>query len=106
MQHKAFLPHVRMMLLLPVVLLLLLQGSFAKTVTTVLPQYTFEKRNNCPVFAEKETQATSSFDCAAKMIDTNYHAFRYHADGGQCKILEVPGIHRIMPCWKLVSRKG
>ncbi len=102
---KAFIPHVRTMILLPVVLLSLLQVSFTRTVKTVLPQYTLERRPDCPHFSAKTTQATSSIDCAAKMIDNHLHGFRYIADGGTCHLLAQTGIYKAH-CWKLVSQTG
>ncbi len=82
-QCEALVPHVRTMTLLPVVLLSLLQGSFTKTVKTVLPQYTFEKFNDCLLDSSKKTQATSLLGCAGKMIGTHYHGFSYSLSHGR-----------------------
>ncbi len=100
MLHEAFIPHVKTMLLLPVVLLSVLQGSVTKTVKTVVPQYTLE-RSICQGLIAEYTQASSIFGCAAQLINTNYHGFWFLADTGTCKFFTEPSEYKT-PCWKLV----
>ncbi len=85
-QCEALVPYVRTMILLPVILL---QGSFSKSIKAILPQYNLELQHDCPGFTESRIQAPSSIDCAAKMIDDQYDAFRYDAHLGICDLLGI-----------------
>ncbi len=107
MLHEACVPHVRTMVLLPVILLLLLQSSFGKTDRTVLPQYTLEKWIDCSIAPAKNTHAYSFIACAAKMIETDHYGFRHSADEGICHLFFQA--ERNEPrhlCWKVVSPTG
>ncbi len=105
MLHEAFIPHVWTMILLPVVLLVLLRGSFAKTVKTVLPQYNLELQHHCPYVPAERMRVSSFVAWAAKMISTNYYGFRYNADTGMCQLLPQTGDFTLT-CWRFVSENG
>ncbi len=88
------------MILLSVVFLSLLQGSFSKTVQTVLQHYKLELRYVCSDTYAKETQATSEIDCAVKMIATNHHGF--HNISGACYLHAKSATEQSI-CWTVVE---
>ncbi len=104
MLHEALIPHVWTMILLPVVLLSLLQGAFSKTVNMVLPHFKLELRYVCSdISTATETQASSIFGCAAKMIDTGHHGFTYNSFSGTCYLFAKTATGKSV-CWTVVGQ--
>ncbi len=78
--NEAFLPLVRTMIWLFVVLSSLVQGSVTKTVKTELPHFTLELRHDCPLNAASYKQAPNLSDCGTQMIDNDFDGLLYSAD--------------------------
>ncbi len=101
MQNEAFLPLVRTMTLLFVVLLSLLQGYVTKTVKTVLPHFTLELRHDCPLNAASYKKAPNLSDCGTQMIDNDFDGLLYSAD------IKICGLYNrenkgLFGCWRRV----
>ncbi len=101
LQNDDFTPHVSTMTLLPVILLSLSQGSFSKTVKTVLPHYTFEMRPGCPANYMVLIYTASMIECGTMMIQNNCDGLLYNTDTQSCALYSGENSGPLN-CWRLV----
>ncbi len=105
-QAQALFPHATTMTLLAVVLLSLLLGSVTTTtIKTVLPQKTFELRNDCPFLTLTDRRTNGTIACGLLSLNFIGSDFRfwYHTDRGICAIL-VPHEYGKEQCWARVPQ--